>query len=80
MKKLKLNKETIRNLTASELKGVAGGAFTDPLFCPTYGEGWTCRQSQGGVCQITCSCPAGCVTGRCPTELAGCSVQWCPVP
>jgi len=74
MKKLKLNKETIRNLSASELRGVAGGGFTDPGFCPTLGQGNTCRTSVGNVCHLSCSCPFNCPTAHCNSELP------CPLP
>jgi hypothetical protein len=58
VRKLSLNKETVRHLTNEELKGVAGGDKTNGNTCPA-----TC---QGATCDGTCStCPDTC--GPCIT-------------
>ena len=60
VRKLRLNKETIRRLTDQELKGVAGGATNHTCSCtcacPTSDPDCTdcCRTQSGGPCIITC--------------------------
>ncbi len=59
VRKLSLNKETVRHLTNEELKGVAGGAThnctnanTCPATCPTTCDGIACNPT-APVCQIS---------------------------
>ena len=55
VRKLSLNKETVRHLTDEELKGVAGGATN---------HGNTCQGTCGGnTCEGTCG--AGCPGDTC---------------
>ena len=44
VRKLSLNKETVRHLTNEELKGVAGGAPTNANTCPD-----TCPSTCSGI-------------------------------
>ncbi|MGH9869344.1 MAG: class I lanthipeptide [Candidatus Polarisedimenticolia bacterium] len=75
VRKLSLNKETVRRLTDEELKGVAGGDPTNGNTCPATCSGNTCAGTCGGpgcldtcdqcttypqICQQTCD--AGCDT------------------
>jgi natural product precursor len=52
VRKLSLNKETVRHLTNEELRGVAGGA-------PTHGN--TCPSTCANTCPATCNA-AECIT------------------
>jgi hypothetical protein len=50
VRKLSLNKETVRHLTKEELKGVAGGNPTNHNTCPN-----TCANTCPSTCPSTCS-------------------------
>jgi hypothetical protein len=57
MKKLKLNRETVRNLTNTELGGVLGGNISiirQTTACPVMTNGCT-----GGSCQMTGTISSG---------------------
>ena len=74
VRKLSLNKETVRHLTNEELKGVAGGATnhncptqanTCPSTCPVTCDGAGCNESSPGHPCITqgpntCGSPETC--------------------
>ncbi len=63
VRKLKLNKETVRRLTDEELKGVAGGNQTQ--------HGHTC------TCTCTETCPDVCPGDTCRGDTSPCCIS-CP--
>jgi hypothetical protein len=63
-RKLELNRETIRALTAREMSGVAGGRLADP----TVGCSETCPT--GGYCPAPPLTAVGCTNG-CTVAIVG---------
>jgi len=62
IKKLHLNRETVRELSSVELTGVAGAGPIPSRVVP-------CEFSAGGTCRVTfCNCSVGCPTWGCPTD------------
>jgi len=51
LKKLSLNQETLRNLTADELRNVAGGFASSPFFTCKCTTGLTCPECNPPVRQ-----------------------------
>lgn len=80
VRKLSLNKETVRHLTNEELRGVAGGGPTNGNTCPGTCQGNTCPATAcGSTCEGTCG--AGCQLSIViceTTESSTCSGPSCP--
>lgn len=54
-RKLRLHRETVRNLENHEMQEAQGGALTGAITCLScVRTGCTCNVSCGGTCQATC--------------------------
>jgi len=70
--KLKLNKETVKDLTDTEAGKIKGGAMD------SYGHGGTCAYSCGPTCKNTCeNCSIGCISAG---SVACCDTNWARCP
>ncbi len=78
LRKLTLSRETLRNLTSSELDALAGGQMREP----TASNG--CGGGGGGTTGFTCTptCTLGCATlaAGCPSNACTPYTSFCPPP
>lgn len=88
MKKIELNKKTLRELSADEAMAVAGGTFTHPTEdgwctasyeCFTDDCSWNCYSDDCTWDCYSAICNSNACTNDCPAETDGCPTQTdCP--